>query len=84
MQGCPIRCVVVDDQHLFRAGLASLFAQFADVSLVGEARTGAEGIALVERRFPSVVLMDLHLPDMSGTEATQAILEFAPRRSSAC
>jgi DNA-binding NarL/FixJ family response regulator len=70
--------MVVDDHTLFRNGLVSLLRQFDDVDLVAEAASGQEAIDNSASSTPEVVLMDISMPGMSGTEATRAILEAAP------
>jgi two-component system response regulator NreC len=49
-----------------------------DVKIIGEAETAEDAIQLVEELQPDVVLMDIHLPDMSGIEATKIIKEKYP------
>ncbi len=74
-----IRLVVVDDHDLFRAGLASLLSSQPDIEVVGQASGGRKGVQLVDELRPDVVLMDLHMPDLTGQDATRAILECRPR-----
>ena len=69
----PIRLVLADDHAVLRAGLRALLAAEPDLSVVGEAGNGAEAIALVERKRPDVVVMDLDMPEMDGLEATRHI-----------
>lgn len=76
----PVRVLVVDDYDLFRTGLASLLANQSTIEVVGQASTGRAGVRLAEELQPDVVLMDLRMPDISGDEATRAILA---RRSDA-
>ncbi len=73
-----IRIVVVDDHTLFRRGITALLARVADFDIVGEAADGFEGIRVVAAERPDVVLLDLHMPGITGLEATQAILKDAP------
>ncbi len=68
-----IRVVVADDQALVRAGFRVLLTSEADLSVVGEARTGREAVDLARRAQPDVVLMDIRMPDMDGIEATSQI-----------
>jgi DNA-binding NarL/FixJ family response regulator len=70
----PIRVLVVDDHPLFREGLAALLNAAAETEVVGEACNGAEAIRQVEGVQPDIVLMDIHMPDMNGIEATRRIL----------
>jgi DNA-binding NarL/FixJ family response regulator len=73
-----IRVVVVDDHDLFRAGLSSLLGAQSDIEVVAQASGGRMGIRLADELRPDVVLMDLRMPDVDGTEATRGILERHP------
>ena len=73
-----MRVVVVDDHPLFRFGLCAALAQRTDIEVVGEAAGGQAAIAAVAAVRPDVVVMDLHLPDLGGVEATRAITTAAP------
>jgi DNA-binding NarL/FixJ family response regulator len=68
-----IGVVLADDQPLVRAGLRVLIADTPDLSVVGEAGTGAEAVAVVRERRPDVVLMDIRMPEMDGIEATRQL-----------
>ena len=56
-----IRVLLADDQALIRAGFAALIDAEADMTVVGQAATGREAVALARRTRPDVVLMDLSL-----------------------
>jgi DNA-binding NarL/FixJ family response regulator len=73
-----IRTVLVDDQHLVRAGLRMLCETTDDIEVVGEAADGHEATRLVERLTPDVVLMDLRMPGVDGITATTRILAARP------
>jgi DNA-binding NarL/FixJ family response regulator len=73
-----ISILCVDDHPLFRAGIRDLIENQPDMSLVGLAASGAEGINLARQLMPDVILMDLRLPDMSGIAATASIREHRP------
>ena len=75
----PIRVMVIDDHPVFRKGVRALLEGTADITVVGEAGTGTEAIALISSLTPDVVIMDLMLPDMSGLEATETIHAQSPQ-----
>ena len=74
-----LRVLVVDDHPLFRFGLCAALAQRDDIEVVGEAAGGQAAIAAASATTPDVVVMDLHLPDLGGVEATRAITNATPR-----
>jgi len=67
------RVVVVDDHTLIRQGIVGLLDRQADIEVVGEAGSGRDGIDLVERLRPDVVLMDVAMPGISGLDATREL-----------
>ena len=73
-----IRVMLVDDHDMVRRGLATFLKVNPDLELVGEARDGAEALAVCNRVKPDVILMDLVMPEMGGAEATRAILQNWP------
>ncbi len=73
-----IRILVVDDHALLRRGLTVLLGGEADMEVVGEASDGEEGVRLAEELRPDVVLMDVSMPGMAGTEATRRIKARMP------
>ena len=71
----PIRILIADDHPLFRTGLRSLLDSVPDTEVVGEAETGNEAVTLARTVTPDVVVMDLNMPDLNGTEATRQIVQ---------
>lgn len=69
-----IRILLVDDYTLFRSGLKALLSRQPDFEIVGEASDGLEGVKLAEQLKPDLVLLDLDMPVMSGTEALAQML----------
>lgn len=69
-----IRILLVDDHTLFRSGLKALLSRQADFEIVGEASDGLEGVKLAEQLKPDLVLLDLDMPVMNGTEALAQML----------
>lgn len=70
--------LVVDDQLPFRRAAAEMLRHLPGFELVGEARTGGEGVRLAVRLEPQMVLMDVRLPDIDGIQATREILAARP------
>jgi DNA-binding NarL/FixJ family response regulator len=68
-----IRVVLADDQALIRAGFKALIESARDLTVVAEASTGAEAVALTRSSRADVVLMDIRMPDMDGIAATRLI-----------
>jgi DNA-binding NarL/FixJ family response regulator len=64
-----IRVIVVDDHHLVRQGIRALLDKADGIEVVGEAADGQEAVELVERLIPDVLVMDLAMPRLSGTQA---------------
>ncbi len=72
-----LRVVLADDHHFFREGLRGMLAA-DDIAVVGEAADGPEAVTITRELLPDVVVMDLHMPRTSGTEALREILEEDP------
>jgi DNA-binding NarL/FixJ family response regulator len=68
-----IRVVLADDQALIRAGFKALIDSAPDITVVAEAATGAEAVALTRSSRADVVLMDIRMPDIDGIVATSQI-----------
>jgi DNA-binding NarL/FixJ family response regulator len=69
-----IRVLLADDQALIRAGFAALIEAEPDMTVVGQAATGRDAVALTRRTRPDVVLMDIRMPDGDGLQATREIV----------
>jgi DNA-binding NarL/FixJ family response regulator len=70
-----VRVLLVDDQAMFRAGIAMVLGSQPDLEVVGEAGDGAEALELVAATRPEVVVMDLEMPGTDGVVATRALVE---------
>ena len=68
-----IRVLIAEDHSVVRAGLEQLLTGVDDIEVVATASNGAEAVEGVARLRPDVVLMDLVMPELDGTEATRRI-----------
>lgn len=73
-----IKIVIVDDHEVVRLGLTSLFAQYPQFMVVGEAGSGAEALAKTGILAPDVVIMDIRMPGEDGIEICRELVERFP------
>lgn len=73
-----IRIVIVDDHAVVRQGLHFLLDQQADIEVVGEGKDGLQGVELVSRLLPDLVLLDLLMPHMDGITAVREMKRISP------
>ena len=74
-----ISVVAIDDHSVFREGLRLVLDQYDGIELIGEAsngREGREGIEVVVREKPDVVIMDVNMPGLNGIEASRKLLDI--------
>ena len=69
-----IRVLIADDQSMVRAGFRMLLAGEQDMEVVAEASNGLEAVAMAARFDPTVILMDIRMPELDGLQATRRIL----------
>ena len=67
------RVLLVDDESLVRRILKQILTSYPDMELVGEAATGYEAVAAVERLQPDIVVMDIRMPGLDGIAAAREI-----------
>jgi two-component system response regulator NreC len=68
-----IKILLVDDHKIMREGLKSLLAQEPEFTVLAEAESGLQAIALAKQHNPDVIIMDVAMPDLNGIEATRAL-----------
>ncbi|AGM09825.1 response regulator transcription factor [Amycolatopsis keratiniphila] len=73
-----ITIMLVDDHPVVREGLRGMLEAEPDLSVVGEAGSGDEAVALSRVKQPDVILMDLRMPGLDGVGATRKILADRP------
>jgi DNA-binding NarL/FixJ family response regulator len=73
-----VSVLLVDDQAPFRLAAKAVFMRLEDFEVVGEASSGEEAVLLARDLHPSLVLMDLTMPGISGIEATRRIVSADP------
>jgi len=78
MGEAPIRVMIVDDHAVVRSGLSAFLSVYDDLEFVGEAGGGLEAVRKCPELNPDVVLMDLVMPEVDGSEATRLIREACP------
>jgi DNA-binding NarL/FixJ family response regulator len=72
----PPRVVIVDDHHLFRAGVRAELGE--ELPVVGDAGSVEEAVTVIREQRPDVVLLDVHMPDGGGVEVIARVGEECP------
>jgi DNA-binding NarL/FixJ family response regulator len=72
------RVLIADDHPLILAGIRRTLERSGDIEIVGEATSGQQVLAMVDRRRPEVVLLDLHMPGVTGPDLILAIHQDWP------
>ncbi|HKJ53531.1 MAG TPA: response regulator [Gammaproteobacteria bacterium] len=75
-----ISVVLTDDHALVRSGIRRLLEDSNQVSIIGEAESGEEGVRLAQELNPDVILMDVNMPGIGGVEACRRILQRNPKQ----
>jgi DNA-binding NarL/FixJ family response regulator len=78
MNAASIRVLLVDDDELMRAGLATVLSSSPAIEVVGQASTGRLALERARAVHPDLVLMDVRMPDLDGIAATRRLLAAAP------
>lgn len=71
----PVNIIIIDDHSLVREGIKQLLELDGDIKVIGEAGNGEEGIELIKKTNPDVVLLDINMPKMNGLQMLQKLKE---------
>jgi DNA-binding NarL/FixJ family response regulator len=74
-----IHVLLVDDHQMIRQGIRAILDGFPDITVIGEAANGEEGVDKARLFLPHVVVMDINMPKMNGIAATLLIKRHDPR-----
>ncbi len=74
----PIKVLIADSHTIFREGLRSLLRNVSGIRIIGEASTCGEAAALTQKLHPSILVIDIAMPDQNGLEASFRILSQNP------
>ncbi len=75
----PIRVLLVDDHPVVRSGIRGLLDRAVDIEIAGEASNGEDALQMVEETKPDVLLLDMELPDIQGTQVAQQVQKLYPK-----
>ncbi|GGV00942.1 MULTISPECIES: response regulator transcription factor [Streptomycetaceae] len=74
----PVRVLLADDEHLIRGALAALLALEDDLTVVAEAASGPEALAMAKAHRPDVAVLDLQMPGLDGIEVATELRRLLP------
>jgi two-component system, NarL family, nitrate/nitrite response regulator NarL len=74
----PVRILIVDDSERWRRSVHALLSILSNLEVISEAADGLEAVQKCEQLQPDLVLLDIHLPKLSGFEVARRISELSP------
>lgn len=78
LNNTPHKVIIVEDHQMFMDGLKTLLSKNEDIEIVGEALNGCEALEIIRNQQVDLVLSDINMPEMSGTELTKIIKKEYP------
>ena len=73
-----IKVLIVDDHHVVREGISAILKIVEDIEVLGEAASAEEALALMEQTEPTIAILDVRMPDVSGIDLTRILRERWP------
>lgn len=73
----PIRVLLADDHHIVRSGIRGQLERHPDIEVVGEAADGYEALALAQQLIPDVMVLDINMPELQGTDVMRKFSEIS-------
>ncbi len=73
-----IKIVIIDDHKMIREGLQQLLELDGEISVIGQAGDGYDGLSLIESTNPDVILLDINMPNMNGLEMLTELKKIKP------
>lgn len=79
-----IKILIIDDHELVRTGLRMILEEVSDFQVVGEVKSGEDGLRFCRKNAPDIVLMDVNMPGIGGLEATKQIVRLSENTRVIC
>jgi two-component system response regulator NreC len=79
IRSMSIRIILADDHEILRHGLNRSFQHTEDIEVIGQAKDGHTAVELARELSPTIIVMDIGMPDLNGVEATRQIVKESPR-----
>ncbi|GAA2816934.1 response regulator transcription factor [Kitasatospora sp. CM 4170] len=74
----PVRVLLADDEHLIRGALAALLSLEEDITVVAQAASGPEALAMAQAHLPDIAVLDLQMPGLDGIEVASQLRRLLP------
>ncbi|MFJ9946430.1 response regulator [Kitasatospora sp. NPDC091207] len=74
----PVRVLLADDEHLIRGAMAALLSLEEDITVVAQAASGPEAVAMAQAHRPDIAVLDLQMPGLDGIEVATELRRLLP------